>query len=1380
MATFLCVFSYLFSLFAGFSYPRNFDLLDGASFSADPAALRTLGDSIKPGKHDPATVFLDDLDFKFDGSGALTETRHYIFRVENDEGVRDWAEVGSQWSAWHQNSPEIRARVIALDGSVQWLDPKTLSDVPVHQDAPAIYTDQRRVAGPLPRVNAGAIVEEEIVLRDKTPLFAAGSVFDRSLGWAVPAAHTRVSISHPTSVPVRYQLLGLPDGQISRSERDGVETIRVVRDALPGYPDPPDDTPSDFVYAPQIQFSTGATWAGIAAAYSKQSEDRIRVADVRGIIPAGIEKAGSRNDEIKRIVAALHKNVRYTGVEFGESSLIPQFPSETLKRGYGDCKDKATLLVAMLRAAGIPANLALLSTGPGLDVNRDLPGIGMFDHAIVYVPRTGADAELWIDATAEFSQIGTLPWMDYGRSALIVSDNSSSLRQIPELTADQNVYRELREFTLANYGPAKIVETDQESGPAEADDREYFQGDSKESKEASLEYVKETYLADSLTALEHNDLTDITQPASVKYVATGKRGATDLRTAVAAIRAESIFRLLPKYFRTEEEKSAEGDEPLPERTADWAITPFVIEWNYKITAPEGFKAETLPPNKEEKVSFLSLTQHYSAGADGTMVQAVFRLENQQKRLTAAQGRELREAVLKAQAADAIVISFENSAHALIASGQLKQGMSLFHRIAGEHPKEAIHRLRTADALLSAGLGQAAREEAYAAVQLDPKSALAYEVLGEVQMCDLIGRRLKKGMDYEGAVQSFRKATELDPKETDAWTNLGVVLEFNRSAERYASDSRLRDAVAAFRELKKVNEKEAKSYEDNILYDLFYSKDFTGVIAAAASMTKSDVRSALIVAATAEAEGSESAIRKISEIASDDRSRVTEAANAAQLLIRIRKYPEASALLVKFSAGQPNQGELLQSAGIFAKAKPYEEAELPASDPRAVVLRFFTDLIAGKLTLSAYKSMTVRQAADLSEPLTQKQFDEMTSQIAAQSVTAGLPRLALADIVATARLRADGDDKKGYKVTLESPGAGPENFYVVRTPEGYKLAAVTPTGDSSAEDLAYIVLDCIANNDLAVGRVWLDRAREITPMNGGDDPLAAQPFPYFWTKGQDGDAAAMRRAALVLLPSVSLRDANLAEVMRMRDESKDDLERGRLSLVVISAYLAQARWKEMLPEAIRLFGAFPNSYKAAMLAGVAAGQTSDFTDVEKLINTGLARHPNDVMYQRLRAQIAELKGDVAATRKILKSIIDAGQGTEDDLNEYAWDDLLMPGAIDADSIAAAQQGTLLTKSGSFPVLHTLGCLQAAAGQAAQARETLIKAMDVVHEDQPSGEILFGFGLIAEQYGELNAASQFFSRMEKPKVTGVTATYEIAQKHLAAIRAAGGGTKESPKL
>ena len=87
-----------------------------------------------------------------------------------------------------------------------------------------------------------------------------------------------------------------------------------------------------------------------------------------------------------RIVARLHKEVRYTGLEFGEAALQPQTATEVLKRHYGDCKDKAAMLVAMLRAEGIDADMALVDSGPGVDLTPELPGMNQFDHAIVYLP----------------------------------------------------------------------------------------------------------------------------------------------------------------------------------------------------------------------------------------------------------------------------------------------------------------------------------------------------------------------------------------------------------------------------------------------------------------------------------------------------------------------------------------------------------------------------------------------------------------------------------------------------------------------------------------------------------------------------------------------------------------------------------------------------------------------------------------------------------------------------------------------------------------------------------------------------------------------------------------------------------------------------------
>ncbi|MEI9969999.1 MAG: transglutaminase-like domain-containing protein [Terracidiphilus sp.] len=97
---------------------------------------------------------------------------------------------------------------------------------------------------------------------------------------------------------------------------------------------------------------------------------------MKAVVEPLIEGKKSTAEEEAAIVDYLDREVRYTGIEFGEAAIVPHDPAETLAKKYGDCKDKATLLVAMLRAAGIPANVALLNVESRIDSPLDLPGMG--------------------------------------------------------------------------------------------------------------------------------------------------------------------------------------------------------------------------------------------------------------------------------------------------------------------------------------------------------------------------------------------------------------------------------------------------------------------------------------------------------------------------------------------------------------------------------------------------------------------------------------------------------------------------------------------------------------------------------------------------------------------------------------------------------------------------------------------------------------------------------------------------------------------------------------------------------------------------------------------------------------------------------------------
>lgn len=1350
---------------------RATDVWSAPPFTLDPTVVRQAAAAVPPKKDAEATVLVSDVRFQFDEAGRLVQTRHLIYRIENQEGVKDWAETSGRWESWHQAKPEIKARVITSEGAVHELDPKTLSDLPVHENAPDMYSDERKYGGPLPALAPGSIVEEQVIVRDNSPLFSAGLVRRWICGWGVPVNKTRIVLVHPDSVPLHYQVHLLPEAAATKSQENGWETITLEQGPLPAYTEQLEHAPPDLVLYPEIEFATGTSWSQVAAEYARLSDEKLRLPDVQPLIAKINLKNGSRNDVIRRIVTALHKNVRYTGVEFGESSLIPQFPSETLKRKYGDCKDKATLLAAMLRSAGIPANLALLSTDPERDINRELPGLGMFDHAIVFVPGSSSDPELWIDATAEYSQVGTLPWMDYGRWALVVSAKTESLQQIPEITSAQNVHREFREFAMAEYGTAKIVETDEETGPEEADYRDYYSGEAKQVREHSESYVKEAYLADSLTALEHSDLSDLEKTASIKFITKGRRGNTDLTSAIMAIRVEDLFNSLPKYFKTKEEEKTEDSESSDKpkaRTADWRITPFTAVWHYKVTAPLGFKVRAVPSDKDEKVGTLSFTQKYSSNQEGTVVEAVLTVENDRTRLTVDRAKELRDAVVRARNSDPIFITFDHIGHSLLSAGKIKEGLAAYQQVAAQHPKEALHKVQLAQALLTAGLAEESRRVAREATALEPDSALAFSTLAKVLKHDLIGRPLKKGMDYAGAAAAYRKAVTLDPKDKETRANLALLLEYDEDGTRYSEKAPLKEAVAELRESKKIDEQYSRSYDDNVLYDLWYAHDYKGVLDYAATIPTSDVRKGLTLAATAVLQGSDAALKKSLEITTDDEGRGKVLVNAGSVLVRVRKYAEGAALLAEGARGQSNESQIARSVAIFSKTRLYEEMKMDATDPRSVVQQFFGKMLSGNLKIEEYRSLTYADPQNPEETLDPKQFQQMMSRLKLQTGSTGLPLVTIADVaVSNVHYTVEGDNSLGYKVIMESPGAAAQDFFVVRDGGQYKIVGYSASDSVDPEELAPLALREIEKDNLIAARAWLDRARDKIHINGGDDPLAGPNFPHFWTKGQEADVSAMRTAALVLLPSKRLKGPYLSALIQARDAAKTDQERGRLTMTLVYAHSAQEHWAEMLPLAEELMRVFPTSIRAYGLAVTAYERLKRFEEGEKLTQARMQQYPDELAYVRSSSELAAYRGQFDKARQITKVLIDKGQATAIDLNLYAWYALLVSAPIDQDAIDVAVRANDLTKNANFAILHTLACVYAQAGKTSQARELLLKAMDALHVEEPNSEIWFGFASIAEQYGVFDAAEAMYRRVEKPKFDYPGTSYVIAQQRLAGL-------------
>jgi len=142
---------------------------------------------------------------------------------------------------------------------------------------------------------------------------------------------------------------------------------------------------------------------------------------------------------------------RYVGLEFGIHGYKPYRVDQILSRRFGDCKDKASLLHALLEAMGIDSRLVLLRMRHLGRIPDEPASLAVFNHAILYVP----ELDLWLDGTAAYSGSRDLPGDDRGANVLVVNpDGPPRFGTIPEARPEENRLEAELNFTLSADGSA--------------------------------------------------------------------------------------------------------------------------------------------------------------------------------------------------------------------------------------------------------------------------------------------------------------------------------------------------------------------------------------------------------------------------------------------------------------------------------------------------------------------------------------------------------------------------------------------------------------------------------------------------------------------------------------------------------------------------------------------------------------------------------------------------------------------------------------------------------------------------------------------------------------------------------------------------------------
>lgn len=297
------------------------------------------------------------------------------------------------------------------------------------------YDDMMQAKLMLPALQQGAVTEFSYTYDIKDPRFIFPFYFKS--GYRIPVLKTHLRLIYPNNVELSKRFFGDTTGiKSSRKEEKG----KIIEEFWLNKIQPEKDyehSPTRAYFSPHVFF--------ILKSYTVKGETTKLLGDVEDLYKQNYAfikdfNADPPSPEMKTVVDSLlaelntrdtasvvkklfywvQDHIKYIAIEDGLGGYIPRPPNAVLHKRYGDCKDKAALLQAMLKQAGIASSLCWIGSRDIPYTFAELPLMASMNHMIL-AWKNGTKWE-FLDATAQQLPMGFPSTAIQGKQALIAID----------------------------------------------------------------------------------------------------------------------------------------------------------------------------------------------------------------------------------------------------------------------------------------------------------------------------------------------------------------------------------------------------------------------------------------------------------------------------------------------------------------------------------------------------------------------------------------------------------------------------------------------------------------------------------------------------------------------------------------------------------------------------------------------------------------------------------------------------------------------------------------------------------------------------------------------------------------------------------------------
>ncbi|GGG93701.1 DUF3857 domain-containing protein [Silvibacterium dinghuense] len=484
-----------------------------------------------PAGNAKAVVLLEDRLLEVDAAGKIRLRTRMVVRIVRPQGreyARPIAYMRSDrkllsfhvWSISPDGHPfKVKDNQIVEAGSEEW---------------GILYDDVRFRTAEVPGADPGGVVAWESTVEE--PLYSGEtdwefqgeipqvrSVFEADLpaGWQYRALWCRHPSVAPTEVAPnhwRWEVRDVPgihldDIPLAPSDESlmGRMTLHYAASPLPDGP---------------------ALWSRIGDWYLPLAEPKTEApSEIATESRQLVSPDADFLDRVDKVSTFLQQQIRYVGIEIGVGGYIPHAATDTYRNRYGDCKDKATLLLAMLNAVGVRGTWVMVDTERGV-VDAETPSlIGNHMIAAIEIPKgyenprmkavvTAKNGQRYLifDPTNEYVPAGLIPAYLQGGVGILMAGAGTEAVTLPVLGPETSTTERTAEFELGTDGSLKgDVKVERFGSLASGMRRLYTMHDQKETRESLEKSLRSDFPEFDVTSQKTGDVRTLEKPFAVEY-----------------------------------------------------------------------------------------------------------------------------------------------------------------------------------------------------------------------------------------------------------------------------------------------------------------------------------------------------------------------------------------------------------------------------------------------------------------------------------------------------------------------------------------------------------------------------------------------------------------------------------------------------------------------------------------------------------------------------------------------------------------------------------------------------------------------------------------------------------------------------------------------